>query len=237
MSLSTGNIISCDLEDYGDVDDNSDETICQDNNEMNISTENIKSSNPEENIITNLIEKLSAQPIKSAFNNYLRKNFYLLIQKPQGNNDISKSIVFVCDICNLVLCNHDDWIKHDNRFHSKNLDFMVLFCNICRIYHVSTYKNIDHHLMTMEHIIMESFQKYQNKNVIKPSINNINNCNKNSNPTNEDKGSDFNVEIKQIENSNEYIIKKTIYIEIKSEYYFILYAYFIKHLNNNILCF
>jgi len=79
MIKSTENITTCDLEDYDDDNDNPYETMCQDNNEMIISKENIKSCNPEENIITNLIEKLSAQPIKSAFNNYLRMNLDLLI--------------------------------------------------------------------------------------------------------------------------------------------------------------
>jgi len=76
---------------------------------------------------------------------------------------------------------------------------------------------------------MEVFQNH-----IKPSTNNINKCNKNSNPTNDVKDSDFNVEIKKIKNLKEYNIKnKTIYIEIKSEYYFIHYTNFIKlkHLN------
>lgn len=202
-----------DSDDYND--DNPRDTIRQDNNEIITSTKNITSCDPKENI-TNLIEKLSAQPIKSAFNNYLRMNFDLLIQKPQASNDIIKSRVFVCDICNLVLRNRDDWIKHDTEHHTKNINPKVLFCNICCIYLVSTYDSIDHHLKTMEHKVMEVFQECPNKNVIKPSLNNTHDCNKNLNPTKDDMGSDFNVEIKKIENSDEYTKNKSIYIEIQN---------------------
>ncbi|XP_026820222.1 uncharacterized protein LOC113558852 [Rhopalosiphum maidis] len=194
--------------------DNSHETKDEDNNEMITSVQNLKTYDLEENIISNLIAKLSVQPNKSAFNNYLRMNFELINQMPQATNVFVESVSFICDICNLVIGNRDDWIKHDGEFHIKDNDFSILYCDICRVYNVNTSSiNIDHHLVTNEHIIMKEFHEYLKKNLIKPSINNINNCNNNSNHIDKDNGS--NVEIEKIQNPKVHKINKTIHIEFK----------------------
>jgi len=230
-SMETMKIYLTNLTESDDDDDNEtmyqdcNETIYQDCNEIITSKENVTSCDPKENIISNLIEKLSVQPKKSAFNNYLRMNFELLNQMPQAINVFVQTKSFVCDICNLVVCNRDDWIKHDKEFHLNNNDLSVLFCDVCRVYHVSNYITIDHHLVTIEHRIMTEFQEYLKKNANKPSENNIINYNNNLISTKD--GSDFNAETKKIQNSNKK--NKIIYIEIKGKYYFILYEYFIQN--------
>lgn len=190
------------------------ETKYEDNNEVVNSMQNIKTHDPEENVISNLIEKLSAQQKKSAFNNYLRMNFELINQMPQASNVFVESLSYICDICDLVVGNRDDWIKHDGLFHKKNNDLSILYCDICRVYRVNTSSlNIDYHLVANEHIIMKEFQEYLKKTLIKPSINNINNCNNNPNSIDNDKGSE--VEINKIQNSKLFKKNKIIHIEIK----------------------
>lgn len=212
-------------------DDSDNETFheikYENNNKVVNSMLNIKTHDPEENVISNLIEKLSAQQKKSAFNNYLRMNFELINQMPQASNVFVESLSYICDICDLVVGSRDDWIKHDRLFHKKNNDLSILYCDICHVYHVNTSSfNIDYHLVANEHIIMKEFQEYLKKTLVKPSINNVNNCNNNPNSIDNDKGSE--VEIKKIQNSKVFKKNKIIHIEIKGEYYFILYDYFIK---------
>ncbi|XP_008187016.2 uncharacterized protein LOC100571594 [Acyrthosiphon pisum] len=194
-----------------DDDDNPRETICQDNNEIIISTRNLTSYITKKNIITELIDQLSAQPMKSAFNDYIRKNFDLYIRELQTSNNIELSMGFYCEICDIVLCNHDAWNEHDKEFHINDNDIKVLFCGVCCIYHLSAQTvTIKQHFMTVEHIAMKVFHQIT-LNQIKTSTDHINNFNKNPNPTNDDKDSDFNVETKNIKYSNEYYVKnKTI---------------------------
>lgn len=224
-SMETMKIYLTNLNKSDDDDtDNPEETISQDNYEIITSTQNLTYCDSKENIIRKLIERLSAHPMKSAFTNYLRMHFDLLIREPQASNNIVISTVYFCEVCNTVLCSRDSWIKHDKNVHSKDMNLWVLFCDICCFYHVSAQINFTHHhIMTLEHLIMEVFQ-----NQIKRSTNNINNCIKNSNHANDNKDSDFNIEIKEEKNPNEYIRNKSMYIEIKSKYYFKLYTYFIR---------
>lgn len=217
-TMKTMNVYLTNLSKSNGDDDNPIESIlCQNNNEIITSKQNITSCDPEKNIFANFIERLSAQPIKSTFNNYLRMNFELLNQMPLAINVFVESMSFYCEICDLVFNNRNDWIKHDNNFHSKNIDLLVFYCDVCQFYHVGTTMTIQQHLMTTEHTIMLEFQKYLKQTALKPLIIN----NNNSNFTVDDKDSHYNVEIEKIQDSYAKKNNKIIYIEFKGEYYFI----------------
>lgn len=124
--------------------------------------------------ISYFIDKLSAQPNKSAFNNYLRMKFELLNQMPHAINGFIKSVSFYCTICHVILCDKFNWTKHDAEVHSDINLYPEFYCAICRIYYIGSSINIDNHVSCLEHNIMIEFQEFTKENSIKPIVNNNN---------------------------------------------------------------
>lgn len=163
--------------------------------------------------ISYFIDKLSTQPNKSVFNNYLRMKFELLYQMPHAIHGFVKSISFYCTICDVVLCDQFNWTKHDSEIHNDINVYPDFYCAICQIYYIGSSININDHVVCIEHNIMFEFQECMKKISIKPLVNN------NLLPVDKNQVLEVNKFNKQNKN---YERNRSIYVEIKGTFLIII---------------
>lgn len=114
--------------------------------------------------ISNFINLLSTQPIKSALNRHFKTYFELIYNMPQALDVFAVPNIFFCDICDLILPNNDDLTssKHNAMFHPTD-NIKHYDCEICGIGHSKAYDTVDH-ILTSEHRFMAELHELKTNN-------------------------------------------------------------------------
>lgn len=173
---------------------------------------------------TLLIKKsLNKSNIEISTENY--SNFYalkinMLNELLNQNKEIQPQICYYCVSCDFITGTHKNWEEHNLTDHSNGVEVRhKVFCEICNLYQVGLYNNLDEHINTIEHKNMEDFQNLNSNNVKKKYNKTKKSDNSNSISNNPSDITDTPITKKQQNNSTNTVEKegknRKVMVEIK----------------------
>jgi len=127
--------------------------------------------------VKEMIEEVPLKYNTQHFTNFFELKIKILNELIKQKQKVKPQIIYYCVSCDFISTEQKNWNNHNLTDHSNDIEGRhTIFCDICNLYQVGPFNNLDIHIKTTEHKYMEDFKKLYNSNDIK----NVNENNENN---------------------------------------------------------